>query len=530
MNYDGFTLSAVICEIKEKLKNGRIQKIRQHNSFDITLEIRTPGKSHNLFFSIDSKFPRVYLTSLSHSVPQEPPNFCMLLRKYLSGTFITSIRQYKSDRIFILQSENQDNEVLSLIFELMGKHSNLILVDKNSNILGAMKHVGTSISKIRQILPGREYTLPPGTNKIDPREITEKSLVELISNSNFDLSDKNTISKWLIENISGMSPFLCEEIIQRCLMTSQLSSETLTKELITIFDIIKNDTYQPVLITDEYGKSELVYPIQSIQYPSDNQHIRLSINEALDAVYNCIVNKSELDEEISQTQIAIKRAILSRKQTLKGIEKTLSESEKSERYKQIGEILVSNQHLISKGMKKISLPDYYDPEMKNIDIELDEKLDGKENADRYFKRYRKAKDAVQTATNRKAITQDELNILESYQYQLESLTTAEDVKKLRKELISNGLLKQEIVQEKSSEQVFGGERIRRYTTPDGWEILYGETAKANDYLTQKVAKPNDMWLHSRSITGAHVVIRTQGKKQDIPKTVLNGNPRRHCAL
>lgn len=178
MNYDGFTLASVVAELKRILPGSKLQKVKQHNDTDITLELRGQGHTFLLFYSVDARFSRVYLTASSGPVPQEPPNFCMVLRKYLGGMHITGIEQVGLDRIMKVRFESHDQPPAELIFELMGKHSNLILVSEGK-IIGAIKHVGSSISRYRQILPGKEYMSPPGGSKIDPRNIDASTLGRL---------------------------------------------------------------------------------------------------------------------------------------------------------------------------------------------------------------------------------------------------------------------------------------------------------------------------------------------------------------
>ena len=519
MTYDGFTLAAVIAELKRTLIGGRIQKIRQHNDTDITLEIRGVGHSYFLFFSVDARFSRVYLTASSNPVPQEPPNFCMLMRKYAEGAVVSDVEQVGLDRIMKLQLKYPDSTQMTLIFEIMGKHSNLILINSEDKILGAIKHVGSSISRYRQVLPGREYLPPPGSEKIDPRALDCAAFDKLWDMSIQDNADEATVRSWLMNTFSGFGPFLADEIVARASDNGISSRERVRDEVVQLGEMIWTSSYMPVFITGERGEGVSVYPMPTVQYPHSQQHSRASINEALDALFRTLVTRSILDDERTQILTAIRRAEASRKQALKSIDRTLAESEKADRYKQLGELIIGSLNLIEKGVKSAALVDYFDPEMPEIEVELDEKLTPQQNAERYFKRYQKARDAVETAQARKSHTLRELGLLSSAKEEAESANNVESIKNLRKMLISQDLLRAEIVQEKQTEE-FGGFRIRHYTTPEGWEILYGENSQANDYLTQRVSRPNDVWLHARSITGAHVVIRTSGHSGPVPKPVM----------
>lgn len=518
MNYDGFTLAAVTAELKHTLTGARVQKIRQHNATDITLEIRGIGHTYLLFFSVDARFSRVYLTASSLPVPQEPPNFCMVLRKYASGAFITHIEQVELDRVLKIHLQGSDNIKRTLIFELMGKHSNLILTDEDNNITGAIKHVGTSISRYRQVLPGREYLAPPSSGKADPRKL-DSAIFERLWHFGED-APIDEARKWLMNTFSGFGPFLADEIAARCSEDGVISRDKVRDELLDLQEMLNSSRYLPVFITTERGEGQMVYPMPSVQFPPSQQHTRASINEALDALFRTLVSRTQLEEERTQVITSIRRATASRKQTLKSIQRTLDESEKADTYRQTGELLLANLHIIEKGAKSVALTDYFDPELKEREIELDEKLTPQQNAERYFKRYQKSRDAVATALARQAHIERELGLLESALSDAERAKSVETLKTLRKSLTEQDLLRAEVAFEKQPEAEFEGFRIRRVNTPEGWEILYGENSTSNDYLTQRVARPNDVWLHARSITGAHVVIRTAGHKGGVPRPVL----------
>lgn len=520
MTYDGFLLSAVAAELKQTILRGRVQKIRQSSATDVVIEVRASGRTYVLFISVDARFPRIYLTASTPRPLPEPPNFTMLMRKYASGAFVSSAGQIGMDRILHIGLDSAEHGKLTLICEIMGKHSNLILIDSEGRILGAAKHVGSSISRYRQVLPGRQYIPPPGEPKIDIRDVdaVEKTLRETTwPKSSPDLQ------QWLTRTFSGFGPFLADEIVAR----SGGEPDRMRDELLRLGEIVRTGAYQPVLITDERGVGVMVYPMASAQFPADRQHPRDSINEALDTLFRSLVARTTIEEERAALTTSIQRAIASRKQTLKSIARTIEESAKAERYKQMGEIILANLHAIEKGAKSVRLIDFFAADMPEIEIELDEKLDAQANAQRYFKRYRKARDSASTAESRRAVVESEIARLESAlekgetfdKLRMPHATTVESLRELRADLTAAGLLRQEVSITERQEPEFEGHRIRRVTVDD-WEILYGENSTSNDYLTQRVARPNDIWLHARQVTGAHVVIRTTGRKGGVPRPVL----------
>ncbi|MCE5197643.1 NFACT family protein, partial [bacterium] len=254
MTYDGFTLAAVVAELNHRIIGGKVQKIRQHNDTDITLEIRAPGHTYLLFFSVDARFPRVYLATSEDSVPQEPPNFCMLMRKYAQGAYVVEFEQVGMDRIMKAHLQYPDGTRVTLIFEVMGKHSNLILTDSEDKILGAIKHVGSSISRVRQILPGREYAPPPGAPKVDPRTLTNEIFDQLWESPLRERTDRAAVRQWLMNTFSGFGPFLADEIITRSSVDDVVSPERIRDEMLELGAMVANGSFVPVLITDERGR------------------------------------------------------------------------------------------------------------------------------------------------------------------------------------------------------------------------------------------------------------------------------------
>lgn len=520
MTYDGLVLAAVVAELDALLTRGRVQKIRQHNDTDLTIEIRGAGHTYALFLSVDSRYPRVYLTASRHPSPEVAPQFCMLLRKYAQGALVKVVEQVGMDRVLCVRLDSSEHGEMALVLEMMGKHSNLILIDANKRILGAAKHVGSSVSRYRQVLPGRDYLPPPGADKADIRETTPALFEHLWRSRLPENPDRAAVRTWLVDTFAGFGPFIAEEIVTRAAGEGAPELEAVRTETLRIGEIIVNRRFDPVLITDDRGAGVAAYPVRSVQFPDSFQHSRESTCETLDALYRSLVSRTALEDERTQLATAVRRALAARKQALKSIERTLSESGRAERYRQLGEILIANTHALEKGAKLARLADYFDPEMAEVEIELDEKLTPQQNAERYFKRYQKARDASEVASARREQTLRDLDLLATAEQEVRNAASLESLRELRAELTHCELLRAELPRQERGEDEFGGHKIRRVVTPDGWEILYGETSQANDYLTQRVARPNDVWLHARAVTGAHVVIRAAGHSGGVPRPVL----------
>ncbi|MBO7394031.1 MAG: NFACT family protein [Abditibacteriota bacterium] len=507
MIYDGFTLSATIAELKRTLTGGRVQKIKQLSDTEITFAVHSMGKTYLLFFSVDPRHPRVYTTASSGTAPQTPPNFCMVARKYLEGAFAEKIEQVGLERIMIVTCVNPALGAIKLIFELMGRHSNLIITDNADKILGAIKNVGSSVSR-RRILTGLTYELPPVGIKTSPADVTPEQAAEIAS--------AEDPKKALVASVGGVSPFLAEELMLR----SGGDGAKLYDEISDLGKMITSGKYMPVFITDEAGKGTAVYPMPLLKYPPERQHPRESLNESLDTLYRTFVRDTELTETRQSVVSAVEKSIAFRKSSEKSLLKTIGESERADEYRIKAELLQTSGFNARKGDKTVKIVNYYDPSGAEITIDLDPKLDVKENAERYFKRYRKAKDARSTAEIRLTATRNELTLLADALEKAKSSDSAEDLRELQSMLTRQNLLRTEKQQTGEEKPDFDGHRVRRFYTDEGWEVLYGENASANDYLTTKLARPNDLWFHARQITGSHVIVRAKGKNTPIPHSVI----------
>jgi predicted ribosome quality control (RQC) complex YloA/Tae2 family protein len=520
MTFDGLIVAAVVSELRRWLIGGRVQHVRQHNQTDLTLEIRVPGRTHLLYLSADARFPRAHLTSSAKPVPPQPPHFCMTLRKHLEGSTLTNIEQVGFDRILRFQFNRIGQGARVLILEIMGKHSNVILTDELGRIIAAAKHIGASVSRYRQILPGRTYIPPPHSSKIDltspDAEQQIKQVVKQISRSPLDAQ---TVQSWLVETLSGFGPFLANEVVLRSVSGGTVVPELLENELTLLRNKVLTENYEISLITSETGQALMAYPITTVQFPPEQQHKRSSINSALDTVYRSLVARAELEDLRKEVLTAIRQEIDFRKRSLESLDRTLAESARADQYRQIGELILAHLHTIEKGSSSAKLINYFDPSMSELEVELDEKLTPQENAQQYFKRYQKLRDAAANAEERRRKIDLELSQLTEAIERAQFAVSVDELQKLRDSLSNQGILRVRTPKSEPEDEL-ASHQVKRILTDEGWEILYGETAQGNDYLTQKLARPNDIWLHARSVKGAHVLVRTAGKAGGVPKQVL----------
>lgn len=514
MNYDGFILAALSAEFRTRLIGGKVQHVRQHSDTDYTLEIRQPGRTERLLMSCDARFPRIYLTASREQAVPEPSTFCMTLRKHLEGLFLTQVGQIGMDRVLHLLFEGRNAEPKTLIIEIMGKHSNIVLVDETQKVLAAAKYVGTSISRVRQILPGKPYIPPPGEPKVDWSALDGSDARAICSQYPAGASP----SKWLMQTFAGIGPFLAAEVVALA-GESGSRCESLVSSLLDLWKVIHTNSARPVLIRHD-GRDVTVYPVPSAQYPAQSQHPRDSMSEPVDALFRSRLADNRLEDERRQTLTAIERSLTAKRQFLESARRTIEEAERSEQYKQIGDLILAAGPAVQKGEETAQLVNYYEPEMPTIEVELDKELNPQENAQKYYRKYRKAKEALAMASGRLEVLEAEVAELEHACRLASEMESVEELKTLRDGLLHRGLLRQEKIQEHAEPDEFQGKHIRRIFTEDGYEILYGENAVANDYLTTRVAKPNDLWFHTRSIIGAHVVIRMAGKGGPAPKSAI----------
>jgi len=515
MTFDSLLIAAILSEIKEKTISGVVQKVRQKDNDEVVLEIRVPGFTYSLLFCISPKFARLHLTNSKIKTSQTAPDFCMILRKYLTGSYLIKCEQIGFDRIIKFTFLDKENIEFHLICEIMGKHSNLIFIDSEDKILGCLKPVGTSISKVRQVLIGRDYILPPNVERINPLEASfelYKSVIEEITETTKEKQIKEVISKF-----SGISPFLANEIFYNIDVKDEKAYENLER----IKNIYNTNSFVANLIVDEEGFASGVYPIFLNSIPKEHQLIKESINETIDTTFRSIINRSIFIETKNNLLAAINNALTYKKLTVKSCNTTIDKALTAEHQKEIGDLIIASSHTIKKGAKSIDLINYYDPNMSTITVELDNKITPIENAEKYFKRYKRLKEAARLAEERLIFLWDEIEKLEIEKEKAENEQKTTVLRDTHKELIKTNLLRTEQTEKENNKSEFAGYKIRHLYSPEGWEIFYGESSSANDYLTTKLARTNDIWLHARQITGAHVIIRTTAKTAaNVPFNVI----------
>lgn len=519
MSFDGIVTKSVVKELREKLIGGRVDKVYQQEKDEILFHIHSKGINYRLIMSASSNNPRVYLTDYSKKNPPEPPMFCMLLRKHLIGGIILNIEQFNLDRVIFIDISAIDElgqpTEKRIVIEIMGKHSNIILIDKSSfKIVDSVKRIYEDMSRVRQILPGMIYEYPPLQDKVNPLDIAKEDFFSIM-----DSEDKNLpCFKFLYFNYLGLSPLISREIcfdagidIDRNLGSMYEDDRTsLYISFNKFMNQISREEFNPVSVLNN-NKTEILafHALELNQFGTENRVFFDSISNLLDNFYR----RKDIIDRIGQKSQSIKKSIqvkLDRANNKLGKQKEeLLESQDREKYKIYADLISANLHIIPRGVNSIELENFYDENMNKLNIPLDIKLSPVANAQKYYKKYSKLKNAHQLLLEQIPNTEDEISYLENVLMSIENSTEIEELDEIKEELISEGYIKGSIKKKKKKEESVS--KPLHYISKDGFNIYVGKNNKQNDYLTLKLSRKDDIWLHVQNMPGSHVIIEKMGK-------------------
>ncbi|WP_144474825.1 NFACT RNA binding domain-containing protein [Cytobacillus oceanisediminis] len=506
MSFDGLFTRAITHELSSLLKGGRINKIHQPYKNEIILAVRANGVNHKLLLSAHPSYARVQITNEQYDNPNEPPMFCMLLRKHLEGFIIEDIKQAGLDRMIIFEvkgrNEIGDISYKQLIVEIMGRHSNIIIVDKNRNvILDSIKHISFAVNSHRAIMPGQEYIMPPQQEKLNPLEAGEEDVLRVVD------FNAGKIDKQLVANFAGVSPVLAKEITFKAGLVNRT---TLPKAFAAMMEEIKNHHYKPAVT---YGSNKEAFYLLPFEHLQGETKSFETLSQLLDRFY---FGKAERDR-VKQQGNDLERLLANEKEKnekkIKKLEGTLEDAKKAEQFQLYGELLTANIFMAQKGMQEISVVNYYDENGASINIPLDPRKTPSENAQKYFTKYQKAKNSVNIVKEQIQLAQEEVAYFESLLQQVEA-ASPKDIEEIREELIEGGYIRARQKKGNKNKQNLKPV-LEKYHSTDGTEILVGKNNKQNDYLTNKVAARDEIWLHTKDIPGSHVVIRSKEPSEDV---------------
>ena len=495
MTFDGLFTHAMIHELNQTLQNGRVTKISQPYPNEVILTIRANRTNYPVLLSANPRYARFQITQIPYTNPAVPTNFTMMLRKYLEGAKLLKIKQLDNDRVvyfeFLTRNELGDKLPLLLSAEIMGRYSNVILINQSTNkIIDTIKHVGMDQNRYRTLLPGATYRQPPTQNKENPFEQDSNTFEELIQK----YPNREVLADNLLKQYQGISRD------NALALADKLHS---SNNFVQAFNDFLAMTEDPIPTMN--GNNFSIFA----DNPNDKKFTTLS--EMLDVFYHTKANRDRVQQQGGQLLHVIRQNLQRNKKKLKKLSNELKATENADEYRIKGEVLTTYLYQIKRGMTKIALPNFYDNN-KEITISLSNQLSPSQNAQKYFKKYQKLKNAVTFVNEQIELTKKEVAYLEEIQTQIE-LATPTDLNDIKTELQQEGYIKKKQQKSKHSSRV----KINKpesFIASDGTEILVGKNNLQNEKLTLHTAKKTDIWLHAKNIPGSHVIIKSNNPSDE----------------
>lgn len=521
MPLDAACLAGIVQECRPAVEGARIDKIFQPARDEIVFLLRGNQGNCKLLLTANPSHPRLQLTSGNRENPANPPMFCMLLRKYLSGGRILSLTQPSMERLADLEIETTnemgDKVACHLILEAMGRRSNLILTDQTGRIVDCMHRIDGDLSQLRPVLPGLFYRQPPQSEgKFDPLEVDAEQLNQLLK----DALPEQELTKWLLDHFVGLSPLLCREVVYRATggvdtrfcQLGERQQQRFVERFLSLCQTIRTGAFQAVaLYQGEKPKDFSFLPLTQYERLYEVREFS-TFGAMLDAFYG----DRERQERVRQKGQDLLRTLNSaRDRVARKIQiqtKELAATEGRERWRELGDIITSNLYQMKREMKTLRAVDYYDPEGKEIDIPLDPLLTPQKNAAKYYKKYNKAKTASVILAQQLKKGRRELEYLESV---LETVQRAEgerDLAEIRQELEESGYLRAKKSGKKQKKTPVS--KPLEFRSSAGLRISVGRNHYQNDALTCRMAFKSDIWFHTQKIHGAHVILWAEGREPD----------------
>ena len=513
MSYDGFVTASVVRQLKNKVCGCRIDKIYQPEKEELLLQLHGSGAKYRLLLSANGGNARVHLTENEYSNPENPSAFCMLLRKHFQGGKIADVKQLGSERIIEITIEHV-NEMgfpvqKTLFIEIMGKHSNIIAVDNaTGRIIDSIKRISPDISRVRQLLPGLAYVLPPDQGKIPFFDLNEQSVASLLENA------AGQPQKSLLQGIAGLSPAICDEI---CFLAAsgvktlpELTAAEVFPVLRQLVDALEQPMH-PIVYSDKDNVPvdfhvfalhalEVLFGIQIFDGPGEAVDYFFSHRDSANRV------RQKSSDLVKAVNTALDKLYLKKQRLCEDLLK----AEDADKLRLYGELLTTVLHMIPPGADHAQVPNYYNGEL--LDIPLDSRLSAAKNAQRYYKKYGKAKTAVKEKNIQLTEVDESIEYLESALIYAENAASVEEMMLIRSELSENGYLRKR----KDKYQPSSKTKLKpcMLVSSSGLTILIGRNNVENDRLTFKTADKRDLWFHTKDIPGSHVILVTDGKEPD----------------
>lgn len=519
MALDGIFLNVVARELIDTALNARVEKIYQPSKEEIIISLRTRGvdgaanKSCKLLLCANANNPRIHFTSIAPENPQSPPMFCMLMRKHVNTGRLVAVRQMGLDRVLALDfeavNELGDIDTVSVYIEIMGRHSNIIIVGSDGKIVDSIKRVTHEVSSVRLVLPGVRYQLPPAQDKVNVFE-------NEITADQFMAASSTDVAKSLLATYEGFSPLLAREVAYAALKGQDIDKDRLSdfykahivEELNRLKQSVLSGKVNLTVCVDDSIKLRDFTVMDIEQYGSGPQKLHKETpSELLDWFYAERDQQSRMKQRANDLLKLLFNANerITRKLALQRNE--LLECANRDKLKVQGDLINANLYRIEKGQREAVIENFYEEGCPEVTISLDARLNPAQNAQRYYNEYKKAQTAEQMLTELIERGEQELNYLDSVYDALSRTNGDSELLEIREELAEQGYIRHT----KQRSRMLKAQPPLKYRSSDGFSILCGRNNKQNDKLTLKTARGSDMWLHTQGIAGSHVIIEADGK-------------------
>ena len=510
MAFDGIITNAMVCEINKNILGCRLEKIQMPTKSDIVLTFHTGKEKLKLLICIEASNARIHFTKTQKENPVKAPQFCMVLRKYLQGAKVVEVNQLGLDRVVLIGFENI-NELgnvakYTLCVELMGKYSNIILVNESNKILDSIKHVDASMSSVREVLPAREYVLPTTLHKQEFKGMTYENFIANIQLASMDpyFSEDNMV-KIIANQFVGFSKLFFQNVMNYIGVTTSFD-KTNTVDMFNLINLILYNANTHMLHLMMYDND---YHIDLGNFSTTINTTELS--DFLDKYYSERDSLNALKTATFNLQKDVNTFKSKYVKNLKRVLEILDEQKDMEKYKLYGELISANIYRISPGQKEIELENYYDNNAL-IKISLNEHYSASRNAQNYFKKYTKLKNAIAYAEKQKQDYEDNIDYLDSVLYLIDSATSIEELNNIKEELHEAGYINYAVGKKKYKDDEALGPYKYEY---DGVEILAGRNNIQNDKLTLKLADKSFTWLHVKDHHGSHVIVKSDNPSDKV---------------
>ena len=499
MAFDGLFTRAMTKQLQQ-LESGRITKIHQPNAMEVILQVRAGGQNYKLLISIHSSYARVHFTEQQIDNPPEPPMFCMLLRKHIEGGFIEKVEQLDMERIIQLtiNSKNEigDPTTRTLIVEIMGRHSNAMLVDEQFKIIDSLKHLPPALNSYRTVMPGQAYITPPAQHKLNPYDATEEELKTIVQDV--------TEPKQLVQQLAGFSPLHAMELMKR----------VENGQSVTAFLNEMEQAASPVYL--EVNGKAYFSPIALTHLAGEVENYE-TLSALMDRVFFARAERDRVKQQAGDLERWLSNEIDKLTLKLKKLQKDFEQASKLDQFQLYGELLMANIYQFERGMESVTVQNYYSEDYEEVTITISPRKTPIDNAQSYFAKYNKAKNALIKIEEQKQKTTDDILYFEMLAQQVQQAAPA-DIEEIREELAEGGFLRLRASKKKKKATKPTPEK---FISTTGIEISVGKNNKQNDYLTFKVGRKDEIWLHTKDIPGSHVVIHSENPDEQTLREAAN---------